>query len=98
MPLSNVAYTADLEKVVPAKNQARFYRLTLSPNLFGGVSLVREYGRLGQHGGHIRFDLCDDENAVIEAFKRLLKQKLRRGYVEVGPGRLRVGETQPARI
>jgi predicted DNA-binding WGR domain protein len=81
MPLSNVSGAADLVKIVPEKNQARFYRLTLWPNLFGEVSLVREYGRLGQNGGHLRFDLFADEDAAVETYNRLLKQKLRRGYV-----------------
>ena len=88
MPLSNVAYTAELVKEVPAKNQARFYRLALWRNLFGEVSLMREYGRLGQKGGHLRFDLFHDEEKAIEAFESLLKQKRRRGYVPAGPGRL----------
>jgi len=88
MPLSNVAYAVDLEKNVPEKNQARYYRLALWRNLFGEVSLMREYGRLGQKGGHLRFDLFYDEYKAKEAFDSLLKQKLRRGYVRAGPGRL----------
>src|SRR5690348_1487605 len=80
MLLPNFSGTAELVKIVPEKNQARFYRLTLWPNLFGEVSLVREYGRLGQTGGHLRFDLFPDADTANEAFQRLLKQKLRRGY------------------
>ena len=33
---------AELVKIVPAKKQARFYRLAIWPNLFGGFSLARE--------------------------------------------------------
>ena len=51
MPLSNVAYAVDLEKNVPEKNQARYYRLALWRNLFGEVSLMREYGRLDKKAG-----------------------------------------------
>jgi predicted DNA-binding WGR domain protein len=41
---------AELVKIVPAKKQARFYRLAIWPDLFGGFSLAREYGRIGQGG------------------------------------------------
>jgi hypothetical protein len=41
---------AELVKLSPAKRQARFYRLEIWPDLFGGFSLAREYGRIGQPG------------------------------------------------
>ena len=41
---------AELVKIVPAKKQARFYRLAIWPNLFGGFSLAREYGREREGG------------------------------------------------
>jgi predicted DNA-binding WGR domain protein len=37
-------------KLSPAQRQARFYRLEIWPDLFGGFSLAREYGRIGQPG------------------------------------------------
>src|SRR5215212_1076645 len=39
----------------PAKKQARFYRLEIWLDLFGGFSLIREYGRIGQPG-RLQFD------------------------------------------
>jgi hypothetical protein len=33
---------AELVKLLPAKKQARFYRLEIWPDLFGGFSLARE--------------------------------------------------------
>jgi predicted DNA-binding WGR domain protein len=39
---------AELVKLAPAQRQARFYRLEIWPDLFGGFSLAREYGRIGQ--------------------------------------------------
>ena len=83
MPLPTVV-DAELVKLVPAQNQARFYRLALWPDLFGGVSLVREYGRLGQSGGRLRFDPFPDLAAASRAFERILKRKLRRGYIAAG--------------
>ncbi len=39
-----------LEERVPEENQFRFHRLLLAPTLFGGWSLVREWGRTGRRG------------------------------------------------
>jgi predicted DNA-binding WGR domain protein len=84
MPLPNLAENAELVKLVPAQNQARFYRLAIWPDLFGEVSLVREYGRLGQSGGRLRLDPFPDQDAASQAFQRILKRKLRRGYTAAG--------------
>lgn len=40
-----------IERVDPGTNMYRFYRLRLMPDLFGGVSLLREWGRIGTQGG-----------------------------------------------
>ncbi|MGO7609627.1 WGR domain-containing protein, partial [Rhizobium ruizarguesonis] len=32
----------------PARNMARFYLLAVEPNLFGGSSLTRCWGRMGK--------------------------------------------------
>ncbi len=77
-PLTSV----DLVKRNPAKRQARFYRLELWPNLFGGVSLAREYGRIGQ-GGRLHLLPVEDEQQARRAFDRILRQKTRRGYIPV---------------
>jgi hypothetical protein len=34
----------ELVKIVPAQRQARFYRLAIWPDLFGGFSLARDMG------------------------------------------------------
>lgn len=36
-----------IERVAHDANMYRFYRLRLIPDLFGGVSLLREWGRIG---------------------------------------------------
>ena len=36
-----------LRRVDPARNMRRFYRLDVQPDLFGGVLLVKEWGRIG---------------------------------------------------
>jgi predicted DNA-binding WGR domain protein len=72
----------DLVRIEPAEGRFRFYRLALWPDLFGGVSLVREWGRLG-NPGRLRCDHHDDPTAAEAALKALRRRKLSRGYREV---------------
>lgn len=69
-----------LERHVPAKRMARYHALRIERNLFGGYSLIREWGRVGQHGGHMRIDLHDSEREAQVAFETKLREKQRRGY------------------
>ena len=39
-----------IERVDPETNMYRYYRLRLMPDLFGGMSLLREWGRIGTQG------------------------------------------------
>jgi predicted DNA-binding WGR domain protein len=41
----------------------RFHRMEITPGLFGGWSLVREWGRIGQPG-QVRIDWYDMEIAA----------------------------------
>jgi predicted DNA-binding WGR domain protein len=69
----------ELVKCNPAANQARFYRLAIWPDLFGGYSLAREYGRIGQPG-KLRLDPYAEESQAIGALHKLMQCKTRRGY------------------
>jgi predicted DNA-binding WGR domain protein len=71
---------AELVKLRPADNQARFYRMAVWPDLFGGFSLAREYGRIGQPG-KLRLDPYPEEHQAISAMKKLMRSKTRRGYI-----------------
>jgi predicted DNA-binding WGR domain protein len=66
----------------PARSMFRFYRLHVVRDLFGGVALLREWGRIGSPG-RVRLDPHADEGAALAAAKRLLRAKLRRGYQAV---------------
>ena len=70
---------AELVKSNPAANQARFYRMAVWPDLFGGYSLAREYGRIGQPG-KLRLDPYPEETQAVSALLRLFRRKTRRGY------------------
>jgi predicted DNA-binding WGR domain protein len=68
-----------LEQCQPQRNRFRFYCLSLEPNLFGGWSLVREWGRIGQ-AGRMHADLYATELDAEAAMVRKAQQKRRRGY------------------
>jgi predicted DNA-binding WGR domain protein len=69
----------DLTRVEPAADRFRFYRLMLQPDLFGGCTLVREWGRCGQPGTvRVRTLATDVEAARLLAGE--LAQRRRRGY------------------
>jgi predicted DNA-binding WGR domain protein len=40
----------ELRHIDPAKNMRRFYRLDTQPDLFGGVFLMKKWGRIGAPG------------------------------------------------
>ena len=68
-----------LQAIEPAKNKSRFYKLLIQPDLWGGVSLVREYGRISQPGTVI-LNWYEKELDVLESMKRLSQIKCKRGY------------------
>lgn len=53
---------------------ARFYRLVLQPDLFGGCSLVREWGRIGS-AGQVRATVFSTAEAAEVAQMRLLQPR-----------------------
>ena len=68
-----------LRRVDPERNMARFYRMQIQPTLFGGVTLIREWGRIGQ-AGTCRHDQYDSAEAARSALDAMRQSKLRRGY------------------
>ena len=68
-----------LEKRDPATSQVRFYRLITMPNLFGGWSLVREWGRIGCPG-QVKIEPYATEDEAAVAGAKLAASKRRRGY------------------
>ncbi len=68
-----------LTRIQPERNQWRFYRLALWPDLFGQVCLVREWGRIGRPG-RLRRDPFPDAVLAGQALEQLARTKRRRGY------------------
>ena len=69
--------------VDPDVNMARFYGIELQPTLFGEVSILRTWGRIGSNGQAMMVTY-DNEAQANEALQKLEGQKRRRGYVPVG--------------
>ena len=63
-------------------NCFRFYHLDIQPTLFGGWSLVRQWGRIGTWGRQV-VSCFDTIGEAREASRRMVKAKCRRGYAVV---------------
>ncbi|NKJ36546.1 WGR domain-containing protein [Rhizobium sp. SG570] len=72
-------YHLYIERIEPEKNMARFYALAVQPTLFGEVSLVRSWGRIGTHGQQ-KMHVFNEEKHAVELFLELLRKKRNRGY------------------
>ncbi|MCS3695019.1 putative DNA-binding WGR domain protein [Bradyrhizobium elkanii] len=68
-----------LTRVDQRRNVACYYKLDIQPTLFGGWSLVREWGRIG-HGDTVRIDAHPTRGKADLAFISKWAAKQRRGY------------------
>src|ERR1700728_3241069 len=73
------AEAASLIRIHPERNEHRFYRMEVWPDLFGRALLVRHWGRIGTEG-HRRLDPHPDPGAAINARANILIAKRRRRY------------------
>ena len=67
------------ERIDPGQNMARFYALWTQPTLFGEVSLIRNWGRIGTRGRQL-VESFGDETEAGQALARMAERKRRRGY------------------
>ena len=70
-----------LRRIDPSQNMRRFYSLSIQPTLFGGASLVRDWGRIGTRGQSM-IETFDTPAEAGDAMTRLERQKRRRGYLD----------------
>jgi predicted DNA-binding WGR domain protein len=68
-----------LHRIDPARNMRRFYRLEILPDLFGGVILKREWGRIGARG-QSKARWFDDPRLASAALLGQARRKVKRGY------------------
>ena len=71
--------TIHLRRIDPSQNMRRFYSLSIQPTLFGGASLVRDWGRIGTRGQSM-IETFDTGFEADDAMRRLERTKRRRGY------------------
>ena len=71
-----------LVKIDNEKNQRRFYNLHLAPRLFGGWSLVREWGRLGS-SGTLKIDPFLTEQEALDELGKIKAAKQKKGYISL---------------
>jgi len=70
---------AALIRIRPERNEWRYYRLEVWPDLFGRALLARHWGRIGTQGRR-RLDPHPDTGAARNALATLARVKRRRGY------------------
>lgn len=68
-----------LRRQDPAQNMRRFYLMTVQRDLFGGASLIREWGRLGSPG-KVQMEHHADEGRAVNALVDIATAKRKRGY------------------
>lgn len=61
------------------RRMARFYRLWADADLWGRVTVVREWGRIGQ-AGKVRVDYVDRPEDAAAWLARIEAAKRRKGY------------------
>jgi predicted DNA-binding WGR domain protein len=72
-----------LVRIRPERNEWRFYRMEVWPDLFGRALLMRQWGRIGSEGRR-RIDPHVDAGAACNALAHLAHRKRRRGYQDRG--------------
>lgn len=70
---------ARVERIDANQNMQRFYRMHIQPDLFGGATLFKEWGRIGT-GGSQRIEPYADAGQALDALAVHLRAKMRRGY------------------
>lgn len=73
-----------LHRVNSDLSMRRFYYMTVQRDLFGGATLVREWGRIGS-SGQVRFEPYLDEGQAVTALSQITKKKQKKGYREHRP-------------
>ena len=69
----------ELRRIDATCNMRRFYRLGIAPDLFGGVRLVKAWGRIGTQGRSIA-EFHNDEAVAADAMQKHAERKRRGGY------------------
>lgn len=70
-----------MRRVDPTQNMRRFYSLAIQPTLFGGASVIRNWGRIGTNGQSM-METFEDADEAVAVMARLERVKRGRGYTD----------------
>ncbi len=79
MQLDMFPESVRFERIDPDENMYRFYRMRLLTDLFGHVSLIREWGRIGT-SGRCMIECFTSFGEATDAMMAIRKVKEKRGY------------------
>ncbi len=68
-----------LRRIDLERNMRRFYLMQVQLDLFGGASLIREWGRIGTRG-RVLVEHHPDEGGAVTSLPSMARSKARRGY------------------
>lgn len=71
------------EKVKPAENMKRFYRIHMMPTLFGDWAVVREWGHIGS-AGRVKEEWFEDLSKAAANVNTISKTRFTHGYRRIG--------------
>jgi predicted DNA-binding WGR domain protein len=71
---------ARFERVDHTQNCERFYALSWQPLLWGGVALVRQWGRIGSTGSQLLEGTYHDRQEAQPLAEKLILRRLQRRY------------------
>lgn len=77
--MSQLSYCLHVQRIDTTQNMARFYRLAIEPTLFGDISVVRNWGRIGTRGQEM-VHFFENEKQALTLFLDILRQKRQKGY------------------
>lgn len=66
-------------RIEPDMNMNRYYFMTVQRDLFGGASLIREWGRIGS-AGQVQVTHHDNEGRAVDMLADFFQSKAKRGY------------------
>ncbi|MGF0540230.1 WGR domain-containing protein [Agrobacterium sp. ES01] len=73
------AFIIHLRRIEPARNMHRFYRLSISVDLFGHTVVLRQWGRIGTRGQE-KAEFVADLNGAYLRLSQIESSKRIRGY------------------
>lgn len=68
------------QRIDPSRNMARYYALSIQPTLFGEISLIRAWGRIGTLGQEMSHHFASEADAIA-ILLQIARRKRAKGYV-----------------